>query len=205
MITPIIAVDIDDVLSRSAEGFAEYSNQRWQSNITVDHYDEDWAKVWRVSREEAVQRAILFHQAGVVGDYEHFQDAAPALKVLEQSFELVIVTSRREVLMPETDIWLSRHFKGLFKAVHYSGFFDRDSHSSLVNTALTLTKADICKRIGVSYLIDDQLKHCVSAAEAGIQTVLFGNYSWNQTKALPLGVDRAHSWQDVLSYFKDRI
>ncbi|HJQ08525.1 MAG TPA: hypothetical protein VJ836_03545 [Candidatus Saccharimonadales bacterium] len=38
----IIAVDIDDVLSASAEGFVVFSNKQWGTRLTLDDYTEDW-------------------------------------------------------------------------------------------------------------------------------------------------------------------
>ena len=40
-----IAVDVDDVLAENAAGVVAFSNQRWGRNLTVDDYDEHWAKM----------------------------------------------------------------------------------------------------------------------------------------------------------------
>jgi hypothetical protein len=48
----VIGIDIDDVLSRSAEGFTAYSDKRWGNGHKIEQYDEDWAKFWGVPAEE---------------------------------------------------------------------------------------------------------------------------------------------------------
>ena len=69
---------------------------------------------------------------------------------------------------------------------------------------LKATKADIVKQIGADYLIDDQPKHCFAAAEAGITSLLFGDYRWNRNVKLPEGVVKVRTWHEVLEYFDGR-
>jgi hypothetical protein len=52
--------------------------------------------------------------------------------------------------------------------------------------------------------IDDQPKHCVAAADIGIKALLFGEYSWNRTDTLPVGVARVKDWVAVLQYFDEQ-
>lgn len=193
-----IAVDIDDVLSASAEGFAAYSNKQWGTNLTADDYSEEWAVVWGVPLEEAVKRAVVFHESGAVGDYRHHAQALPVLQKLRKKYDLVVVTSRRSVLKPETDVWLQHYFPDMFKAVHYAGMWDGE-HDPL--HALKQSKAAICQSLGAQYLIDDQPKHCVGVAACGIDALLFGDYQWNRTEALPKGVTRVADWAAVEEYF----
>lgn len=193
-----IAVDIDDVLSTHAEDFIRFSNETWGTNLTVDDYDEDWEKMWGVSAEETASRSDELHSSGAIGNYGHRQEALQSLKRLKERFNLVIVTSRRRVIMKETTDWLESYFKGLFSEVHYAGMWD-----SYTSESAKATKADVCKQIGADYLIDDQLKHCSAAAEAGIPSLVFGDYKWNKSKDLHPLVSRVHSWQEVEDYFED--
>ena len=50
-------------------------------------------------------------------------------------------------------------------------------------------------------MIDDQPKHCLSAAECGVEALLFGNYRWNQLADLPDRVTRVQDWEEVERYF----
>lgn len=194
-----IAVDIDDVLARSAEGFIAFSNERWGMRLQPDDYQEEWAVVWGVPVEQALERSLEFHASGIVGTYQPHEAAMPVLKRLAQEFDLVVVTSRREIIKPETDAWIARHFPHIFQELHYAGIWDNVSN---ISKALTGTKAEICRAIGADYLIDDQLKHCIGAANAGIKAVLFGEYRWTRHEQnLPKGVTRAAHWDEVAGYF----
>lgn len=198
---PIIAVDIDDVLSRSAEGFAAFSNREWQSGITADDYSEEWAVVWKIPLEDAIERAHQYHMLGAMGQYAHFEDAIPVIKKLQERFELVIVTSRRDMVKPETEVWLKKYFDGMFTAVHYVGMWDA---SDDVMQKLRANKTAVCLAIGATYLIDDQVKHCAGAADAGIETILFGDYRWNKTMQNAPRITKVRNWKEVGEYFDGR-
>lgn len=194
-----IAVDVDDVLSRSAEGFIAFSNERWGQQLSPDDYQEEWAVVWGVPLEQALERSLEFHASGVVGIYQPHEAAMPVLKRLAKQFNLVVVTTRREILKPETDAWISRHFPGIFQELHFAGIWE---HPDMAR-ALAHTKAEICREIGADYLIDDQPKHCIGAAGAGLKSILFGDYKWNRGEQdLPEGVTRAAHWNEIAEYFR---
>jgi len=196
---PIIAVDIDDVLAAEAAFIVAYSNKRWGHALAVTDYQEFWEAMWDVDHEEAERRAVELHQPGIEGSYEPIQGARDALARLHQKFELVTVTSRRELVRSETLDWLKKHLGDVFSRVLFSGIWDGGKRG-----AHKLTKTEILQSIGAQFLIDDQLKHCLSAAEAGINAVLFGDYPWNQSDSLAVRVARCSDWKAVLDYFDGR-
>lgn len=194
-----IAIDIDDVLSANAAGFIAYSNLQWGTNLKEEDYDEHWAKLWGTDHAETQRRAVNFHLSGVVGQYEHDPTALPILEELAKEYRLVITTSRRKELVLETTQWLNKYFNGIFEEIHYAGMWDEFNESSH-----TATKAELCREIGADYLIDDQPKHCIGAAEADIPALLFGEYTWNKDVQLPDNVTRVKDWQAVKEYFDER-
>ena len=195
-----IAIDIDDVLSQSAHGFAQYSNQKWGSGITADDYCEDWAVTWKVTRELAAKRAEQYHQDAVVSEFHPIEGARDALVVLSKKHNLIVVTSRRLSIKPHTEEWLRAHFPGTFSKVVYAGMWDKQ-HASGVDAQLASTKTGICLSQGAHFIIDDQIKHCESASGVGVKALLFGDYSWNKTND-PLGpnVVRKSNWAEVLEH-----
>jgi uncharacterized HAD superfamily protein len=194
---PIIAIDIDDVLAAEAAFVIAYSNQHWNHRLTVDDYQEFWEAMWSVDHDEAERRSIELHAPGVEGSYEPLAGACAALERLRERFNLAVVTSRREMVRQETLDWLDRQIgKDVFSQVVFTGIWDTG-----VVGAHQLTKTEILRSFGVSYLVDDQLKHCRAAAESGVRAVLFGNYPWNQADSLPDGVVRCADWAAVEEYF----
>lgn len=196
MIKPIIAVDIDEVLALNAESFIAYTNQQWGMDLTIDDYHEHWAEIWKVDHDETIRRASEYNISGLHETMQHFEEAVAVLEALASKYKLIIVTARRQELAEKTERWIEARFSGIFSAVHYAGIWDTQRKD-----AVTFTKAGICLELGVNYLIDDQSKHCNAAQEAGIQAVMFGDYSWNRNDQLVDGVVRCADWIKVQEHF----
>lgn len=198
MTRPVIAVDIDDVLSMTAIGFSQYSNQTWGLDTRPEDYTEEWAAFWGVPPEKATEWAKEYHLTDAYYYYEHFVEAYPVLKSLKENYDLVVVTSRRKEMQDYTQKWLDERFPSIFKEIRFAGIWDVKGKTL---QKLRQTKAEICRELGAEYLIDDQPKHCLAAQEAGIQSVLFGGYPWGCREDIPNGVVLAHNWREIQEYF----
>lgn len=193
-----IAVDIDDVLAANAPAFLTYSNEKWGTRLTIDDFDENWASMWAIDHATVIKRSEEIIADKLFSTFSHFDDAHPVLEKLAKTYKLVIATSRKKVLAADTLEWINQYFPGIFSEIHHAGIWDDDTKREHAHLK---TKADLVKQIGADYLIDDQPKHCQAADEAGIQTILFGDYPWNRKVSLPASVVRTHSWADVEEYF----
>lgn len=192
-----IAVDVDDVLAQSAKGLTAFSNRQWGTNLAPMDYDEHWANMWGVDIEEVKKRTQVFHDSGIVRNYEPMEGAVDVLLWLKNRYNLVILTSRGSAIRQDTRDWVDTYYPNIFTEVHLSGIWD-----DIALHKYEVTKTDICKQIGAEYLIDDQLKHCLSANDAGITSLLFGDYKWNYTSKLPRSIVKVTSWNDIKDYFE---
>lgn len=192
-----IAVDVDDVLAAEAEFVVAYSNEHWGHQLSMDDYSENWGAMWNTDWDEVVRRADVLHQSDIVMMYKALEGARDVLEELAKKYKLVILTSRRKIVQAETAKWLNQNFGDLFEEVHYTGFWDSQEEKGHL-----LTKGQLSKDIGADYLIDDQPKHCLAAAEVGVKTILFGEYSdskkLTETRS---GISRCKDWQSVRKYF----
>lgn len=195
---PTIAVDIDDVIVAESEFIVGYSNKHWGHALSLEDYDEHWSQMWGVDHDETERRADILHSLGITSAYRVLEDAHDALNKLSRNFRLIILTSRRKKISDETLNWLEKNFSDLFEEVHFTGFWDEPTEGSHL-----LTKGELSKQIGADYMIDDQVKHCVAAAEAGVKCVLFGEYAHAQNADIPDGVTRCKNWKEVLEYFQN--
>jgi uncharacterized HAD superfamily protein len=194
-----IAVDIDDVLAVHGEAMIAYSNRVFGTNLTIDDYTEHWSEMWKVDHAETERRAIQYHQTDDMASYRHHADALPVLKELAQKYRLIIVTARRRDVSGITATWIDKYFGGIFESINYAGIWDKIDEDSA-----TATKAELCKELGVDYLIDDQSKHCNGAAEVGITAIMFGDYPWTRDDKLHTDVIRCHTWEQVGDFFRAR-
>lgn len=187
-----IAVDVDDVLAAHAQEFVNSSNSQYGTNLTIEDYHNRWSEIWNVDRDETRRRAKAFHLGGSIVNFAVITGADEALIKLKQSYDLVVVTARREELVGITGEWLDRHYGELFSDVRYVPVWQDEG---------SVTKAEVCREIGASHLIDDYVEHCELAAASGINSLLFGNYAWNRHQDISPGITRVADWQEVLEYF----
>jgi len=193
-----IAVDIDDVLAANAEGFAEYSNKKWGTHLKADDYTEHWAELWKVDFNEVIRRREAIIEDKLFIKHRFFDEAKPVLKKLSIKYTLIIVSSRGRRQQADTIEWLHKEYGEIFSGIHFANIWDRDMH---VLEKIKLTKAEILTELGCDFLIDDQPKHCLAAAQAGITALLFGDYAWSRSVKLTENMVRVKSWHEVEEYF----
>jgi 5'(3')-deoxyribonucleotidase len=193
-----IAIDIDEVLADQAEAFVRFSNERWGTHLRVEDYTEHWAELWGLDIEKTLARRDELFEDRIYQTLQPIPTASEVLRHLGHRFELCVVTSRSSTLRDDTHEWLKEHYSDIFldDSIHFSGIWDDVDH-----TTHTRTKADVLRKIQADYLIDDQPKHCIGAAEAGVKGVLFGDYQWSKGVDLPPLVTRCKDWQAVKEYF----
>lgn len=199
MSKPLIAVDIDDVLTYSAISMVEFGNREFGLNRTLDDFSEDTAALWELSRDDIEHHMVRYLTSGHLEKLDVIPEARAALEQLKKQFRLVALTSRRDILQDLTKTYLDTYYPDIFDAVYHAGIYGKGHEQ-----AHLLTKADRLKEIGAEYLIDDQPKHCIGATTVNVKAVLFGNYGWNRGEELPKGIVRCATWTDVLEYFNGR-
>lgn len=193
MLQPTIAVDLDDVLAQHAVAFIQFSNERYGTNLEPHEYDDEWENLWgKTEWDEIMRRADGFHTHERTLSYGKIEEASPVLAALKQKYRLVIVTARPKHLIATTHEWLALHHADIFDEVHFVPIWEPDNK---------VTKADICKQIGATFLIDDSIKHCNIAAEGGIHPLLFGGYQWWSRHIIDPRITKVANWQQVKEYF----
>ena len=191
----LIAVDADDVLVPHFELLFAHLNATFGSDVSSEDWHarytrvDDYARDWGVSVAD-LQASV--HELLVRDDAfaEPLPGAIETLTELARSHRLVVITARHQLLREATHAWLDAHLPGVFEQVHVLGA-ERWGDGLRVEKTVTL------RQIGASVLIDDNLRHCVAAAAAGVRAVLFGDYGWNRSDSLPAGVVRARDWSEV--------
>ncbi len=198
-----IAVDIDDVLADMTGGWCEWSNRWFDTSFKrQDITDDDWTALWpglsdaeRGRRIELVKSDPAFYpQLRVV------PGALGALTELAPNFDLVVMSSRWTDIMPMTERWVTDNLPNIFSAVHTSKCFDE-----VLYRIGSSNKGRSCREIHVDYLIDDKLRHCLSAAEHGLRALWFAPPAAELLRAkqekLFQHITPVADWQAVRAYF----
>lgn len=194
---PLIAIDIDDVVSDSLEATRAWANARAGLDLQPEHYsvEEDY---WHY-----YNRIWLTHGAGDVLNYNDFLDgmvedqahipllagAEYAIKQLSNQYDIVFLTARPSYLETSTRQWLTQVF-GPDVPVYFS--------NNPFNETAGKTKGEMCKELGAWLLIDDNADNCRSVLEQGLEAMLFGTYGWQRD--IPQGVTKCADWPEVVEY-----
>jgi 5'(3')-deoxyribonucleotidase len=197
----IIAVDADDTIFDEDTAVRLFHNKKYGTKHTSEdylapgQYGTFWKHIWNTDKAETLRRyeEFLIYKFG--HNLTPIPGAIEALKSLKQRYELVIVTSRdkRGVAMTHKD--LNEHYPNIFKDVHFV---------PLWGAGKRVTKAQISQAIGAKYLIDDSFEHCLLAAEAGVEALVYGVYGWNQAQELQPHMTRVKNWAEVKEFFDVR-
>lgn len=195
---PIIAVDIDDVLAQGTESLRLEVNQRLGVDLTPDHYSvpgEYWGYYESIWEKNGLSGRITMEELNprMVEDQSHispFKQAREVLQELALKFQLVVVTARKAEWETATLYWLDLHFPRTFTDIYFAG---RRTEKQ--------TKGDLCKELGVEWLIDDNVTHAQSALECGIKVILFGEYGWHKETDIHDDIVRCKDWAAVDEYF----
>jgi 5'(3')-deoxyribonucleotidase len=191
---PIIAVDIDEVLTPHFQGLIDWYNQKHGTNLTLKHNHPTDPRPWGTSDyNTAIKRVQKYFETPGFLNSKPYEESVVALKELQKSFNLVIITGRDNIIEEVTTKWLDKHYGKLFADVRFTARYSLGGREK--------SKAALLEEIGAEYLIDDALHNCISAVMAGVKALLFGCYPWNETKILPSGITRVKDWQEVLDYF----
>lgn len=188
-----IAVDIDDVLFPFVSGIADFYNQKHGANLTVDDFiSYNFVDVWGGSYEDSVKLVDDF----LAIDHSHLrpiEGSIAAINRLKGGYRVVSITARNGIFEPNTMKWLSAHFPGLFDGVYFAG--------SRHDGRPYRPKGEVCREVGAHILIDDSPNNLLSAAEHGVDGVLFGKKPWSLMNGLsPQSVKHCADWVEVEDY-----
>lgn len=182
--SPVLALDIDEVLCKFCEGFA-----KWQTGLDIPRTADECFRLSYRPGIEATREMFLATPAFL--ELDPLPGSVEALQYLKRcGFILVAVTARPGSTKTATERWLARFFPNLVSALYFTPCG---------------AKGPLCQQIGARVLVDDQLPNVSNAHLYGIYSVIFdqdGMYTWNQTGAnkLPATVVRAFSWVQTANW-----
>jgi len=182
---PIIACDLDDVLSATNQTVADWHNDAYGTNIDLSQffYYYYWRNPGWGSPKETSRKVEEYYKTGRIDNALPIPDALDGVKRLkEMGFKLVVITARTIRERERSLVWVDRHFPGIFETVICTGQSQETTFADGHELITKLTKADVCKEIHAKVLIDDSAENAFKTATAPhpVTVLLFGNYRWNR-------------------------
>lgn len=197
-----IAIDIDDVVAMTSDAIRVWANEKTGLALTEEDYRIGDADYWNYY-EAVWQRHGIADQLSF-GDFldsmdeeqGHISPAKDARRViakLKKLYHVVFITARRPRHKDSTRRWLDEHIDASIPLyLSANPYANQDAQS----------KGELCREIGASVLIDDNVDNCQGALDYDVEAIVFGNYGWNAEP--PADATRCVSWRDIEEYLDGR-
>lgn len=185
-----IAIDIDEVLARGLASYLNYFNASFGTNITEEEFtpDRNFWEVLGVAAADIAEVERHYRASEHSKNWLLVPGAQEAITQLASSHELYIVSNRQAEGHEPTRAWLQRNFGNSFKEIIFT--------EAERKNGVKPSKAEICVRLGIPLLVEDEVKEVKACIEDGVSVVLFDT-RLNQE----VGGDkvyRVHDWHEAL-------
>ncbi|KAG1787844.1 uncharacterized protein HD556DRAFT_932900 [Suillus plorans] len=200
---PIIAVDLDDVLSCTNAIVAKWHNETHGTQMTTNdfYYYFYWKNPFWGTPHVTRTKVKTFYTSGLMAQAQPVPGAREGVEALcALGYRLIIVTARGKDSHADSWAWVKRWFPGCFHSMICTGQFANspkhatDGVDALAGApkehevATRLSKAEVCIDIGAELLIDDSMENALACAYHipldGVTkpppVLLFGSYEWNK-------------------------
>lgn len=186
-----IGVDLDEVIVEFVRGYLRLFNKKYNRNVRFG--DISSYNLWiplGISREEAFELADEYYESEDFDDIKLVEGARDGLMRLAQDpkYQVVIVTSRPVHVREKTQLFFRQNFNGLDIEVIYSGDIFKKQGK---------TKAEICRELGLDFLIEDRRDYALECAAKGTRVLLLDK-PWNQSGGFHDKMKRVVGWRGIL-------
>lgn len=193
-----IALDIDDVLSESGQNLIDFYNNLHATEKTLaDIVDFNLATTFKITLEQADVMLNDWYLSPFFPDMKVREGAQEAVSYLAKKHTLYSITSRPFEIEHLTIQWLDKHFPDTFVEITHTN----SGHYSGGKTGIK--KSDVCKRIGATVIVEDNVKYANDCAENGITTFLMER-PWNKGQKIHPDIIKVKDWSDFLKKFKKK-
>ncbi|TBU64735.1 hypothetical protein BD310DRAFT_943733 [Dichomitus squalens] len=199
---PVIAIDMDDVLSQTNEVVAEWHNSAYGTSMTLDdfYYYYYWMNPYWGDPDETIRKVEEFWKTDYIDIAPPVAGAYDALlKLTEKGYRLVVVTARQLRELDRSIVWVEKNLPGLIDTFICTGQ-SMETLADQKELATKLSKADVCRKIGAKFLIDDSVENALKCvvADPPEPVLLFGDYSWNTRVGRYSDITKETSFEEKL-------
>ncbi len=188
-----IGVDLDEVLADFNTPFIEYCNKRFGKVLKREDFaNSDYGPLLGKSGKEVIEIVNDFYKSIYFERMMPVSGSVNAVAFLSSMNDLFVVTSRPDFLASSTKKWICNNFGSNFLGIFHSS----NHYTKRQNCGKS--KVDLCRHFDLDLLIDDSLDYALQCSAAGVDSLLFGDYSWNGNGKLPRNIHRVKNWQEVL-------
>jgi uncharacterized HAD superfamily protein len=186
-----IGIDIDETIASTFEPAFHYAKAKHGFDAEFDDLTHhDWANVEKLGISKEEERRIFYefyHKAGNDAVLPIPGSVEGCRRLKAAGHELFAITGRSDHVRKPTEEWIARHFPNLFSEIVFTNH----------NSETAVLKSEVCRRFGISEMVDDNMDFALDLAESGVRTYVIER-PWNRrrTEIHPLLV-RVPGWNQI--------
>ena len=172
-----IAVDLDEVLVPFVRPMAQWHKREMP---TARKYKYVYRDMFHVSEDESRRMVLDFYKTPEFLYLQPITGSQRAIiRMRRGAKKMYIVTGRQDAAREQTELWIDRHFPGMFDDVILTNSY----------TPHEIQKVDVCRSLALDTIIDDNIDTCLHCMEAGMNAIHFVGdevYPWCEESDLSL-------------------
>lgn len=188
-----LAVDLDEVLANTFEIVLSLHKQKWYLHHLQfdDLINQEWRRIDNSWIDKDSRYAIWreFLSSDLMHNASPVEWSIEAIeKLSEKWIELHIITARPSHLDKHTNDWVNKCFNNKFKDIHFSTS-PEDVHTP---------KYEICKKLWINTIIEDNMDYAMELANNNIKVIILER-PWNKhRKEKHKNIIRIKCWNDII-------
>ncbi|KAK1222901.1 hypothetical protein PQX77_014230 [Marasmius sp. AFHP31] len=183
---PVIAIDLDDVLSQTNRSVCDWHNEVYGTEMSLSnfYYYYYWKNPYWGPIQTTFEKVRDYYATRRIFEARPVDGAREGIQALrDMGFRLIIVTARSQDVHEDSWHWVDKWFPGLFDSVVCTGQFTESKEKDKGHEVTTkLSKAQVCADLKARLLIDDSSENALQVSTAPVRptpVLLFGDYQWN--------------------------
>lgn len=215
-----LGVDIDETIVWFLKNFLGYYNRKEEEDFEPEDFDSyRWWETLDISKEKAyeevdeyIEEQRLDMDYGDIFPIEIVEGAEQALDLLSRSYELHAVSNRDPRLHEYNGIISSRQYVWngdggtFFPEIPFEDLKEREGKLILpvdrIHLAKDRTKADVCKKLEIEKIVDDDPAVARNCSSEGIETILLER-PWNKDTEEGGLIKKAGDWNKACKILTD--
>lgn len=183
-----IAVDLDDTILNNITNLILFFNSVYGRNLKKEQFFSClYRQVWGGTKEEEQEILRNFCESKYFSEILPIKGSQRMMNVLKKNgHNLVVVTGRVYSLTKKTEDWVGKFFPNVFSDIYHT--------NSYGESGLRIKKSDMCKKLNMDLIIDDDFNHVVDCTNADIPVLVYST-PWNQNE-FPKKALRLNEWND---------
>ncbi len=187
-----IGIDVDEIVVEFTKGYLRFYTAKYNKKVLFENlFSYDLWLPLGISKEEAFELAEEYYNSKDFENIEVVEGAVQGINDLAEENEIFFITSRPVKIKQKTYNFLKAHFPNLnLKLIH-------SKHYQLPGKK----KSELCKELGISFLIEDDERNVLDCAKEGVKVIVLSK-PWNKNLQEQSNIIKANNWREVPSLIK---